>query len=170
MILPYGLDKRKAINWKGPGLCEVSVSKAFIRDRLCHAGRLPETCFHTWGEGDCPWMLQTGISTANQKVDSKEQTYGWTGAYTQIPELSYVQYVEKSPKVSMSRTFWQCNPEWACGRITIPVSRSNSLTRPPSWNLHTDFEVLKTHHRHKFGIPLGHLDESTHRTEDQRRC
>lgn len=60
---------------------------------------------------DCPWMLQTGISTASQKVDSEEQTYGWTGAYTQIPELSYVQYVEKSPKVSMSGTFWQCNPE-----------------------------------------------------------
>lgn len=59
---------------------------AILKDGLKHASKPKEKV------NDGPWMLQTGISTASQKIDRKEQTHRQTRASTQIPELFYVQY------------------------------------------------------------------------------
>lgn len=58
---------------------------------------------------------------------------------------------------------------WSCGRITIPISRSNLLTSPSSWNQDADTGVLKRPQRYKFRSSSGNLAESKQRIEDQIR-
>lgn len=116
---------------------------------------------------DHPWMLQTRISTANQKMDRREHIHRWTRAYTQIPKLSNVQ-IEMSPQISMSGPLRQPNSVgclWKNYHISKQEQFADQATflEPGSW-----YWGPEKPHRHKFRSSSGHLVESTLRREDQR--
>ena len=97
------------------------------------------------------------------KLGLAQQIRRWTG------ENTFIDGQEPTPRslnCPMSRV--RRHPKLACqdhydspilravyGRITISVSRSNLLTRPPSWNQDPDIGVLKNPIGTSSGAPQG---------------